>query len=241
MKKLVSPKMQFLLILTLVLTFLIFNNNNKNNITYLSLGDGYAKGKDSYGINDYGYSDYLKDNLEKNNYLKNYINEYSENDMTISKLINYISNSEENVLKTHKMSLKECLQEADLLTLSIGINDFKYAFAVLDNLDYQKMNEEIENVEINFNHLINVLKKYYKYDIYVIGYPNNNLESYYLSMAIRRFNNFLATNDRIVYISASELENKNNIFLNPNSNYYNKEGHKIIANKIYKEYRSSHN
>ena len=240
MKKLISPKMIFLYILMFLSIIYIFINNNKNNITYISLGDGYAKGKDSFGINSYGYSDYLRDKLVEDNMLKYYSNDYSENDMTIKNLLNNITNGTENVSKSQKKSLKGYLQEADFLTLSIGINDLKYEFLIEDNLDYKKMNEVIDQVEKNFNFLIKEIKKYYKYDIYVIGYPNNNLESYYLSMAIRRYNSYLKENKDIIYISVDDLDyDKEKIFKNPNSNYYSREGHKIISDKIYKIYKKA--
>lgn len=240
MKKLISPKMQLLYILMLISTLFIFTNNNKNNITYISLGDGYAKGKDSFGINSYGYSDYIRDKLAKDNKLKYYTNDYSENDMTIKNLINYISNVDKNEVKGQNKSLKGYLQEADLLTLSIGINDLRYEFLVEDNLDSNKMDKVITSVEKDFNSLIKEIKKYYKYNIYVIGYPNNNLESYYLSMAIRKYNEFLSENKNIIYISVDDLDyDKENIFKNPNSNYYSSAGHKIISDKIYKIYKKA--
>ena len=43
----------FISILVCLLVFLIFKENNKNNQNYLSLGYGFALGKDSYGQVDY--------------------------------------------------------------------------------------------------------------------------------------------------------------------------------------------
>ena len=184
MKKLVSPKTLFLFIIIIISTLLIFNTTNNNNITYLSLGDGYALGKDSFGINDYGYSDFLKDKLIENNQLKEYINVYSEDEMTIEKLENYIDNNKKNVLIKQKIYLKKALQEADVLTLSIGMADLKYQFLLDEDMNYSKITEELNLIEKKFDDLINKIKKYYNNDIYVIGYPNNSLDSYYLSMAI---------------------------------------------------------
>lgn len=237
MKKLISPKMLLLYILIIISTAIIFNKNNNNNITYLNIGDGYAKGLDSFGINRYGYGDFLKDKLKNNNELKEYINIFSNNDMTIKELENYLSNNNYCVSVKQKKSFKGYLQEADLLTLSVGLNDLKYENFSLEDLDSIKMNEALLKVENNFNKLIKELKKYYKYNIYVIGYPINNLNSYYLSMSIRKFNEFLENNKEIVYISPNILDSK--YFLNPKSNYYNVDGHRIISNAIYKTYEKS--
>ena len=45
------------ILLILSLTTIIISKLTTKNITYLSLGDGYSKGINSYGIIDYGYSD----------------------------------------------------------------------------------------------------------------------------------------------------------------------------------------
>lgn len=237
MKKLVSPKMIFLYILIVLSTILIFKNNNHNNITYLNIGDGYAKGLDSFGINRYGYGDYLKDKLKENNELKEYINIFSANDMTIDKLENYIVNNTYCVSKEQIKSFKGYLQEADLITLSIGLNDLKYETSSVENLDSVKIDESLKKVENKFNNLIKEIKKYYKHTIYVVGYPINNLDSYYLSISIRQYNEFLEKNKDVIYISPKSLDNK--YFHNPKTNYYNIDGHKLISESIYKTYEKS--
>lgn len=240
MKKLISPKMLILYLLIIISIVTIFNNNKANNITYLSLGDEYSKGKDSFGINNYSYGDYLKDILKENNELKEYINIYAEENMTINKLKNYITNNTYYVSREQKKSLKGYLQEADLLTLSIGLNDLKYENVTDEFIDSKKMYKSLNKIESDFNELIKEIKKYYNNEIYVIGYPNNNLESYYLAMSIRKYNDFLENNKEIVYINPKVLINSNNsFFLNPKSNYYSTDGHKAISEEIYKTYEKS--
>ena len=80
------------LIFTCLLIYLIYNKNNINNITYLSLGDEYAMGINSYGVKDYGYNDYLKDYLEKNNKLHKYYNNFSYKEIRINDLYKDILN-----------------------------------------------------------------------------------------------------------------------------------------------------
>lgn len=240
MKKIISPKMIILYLLIIISTITIFTNNKTNNITYLSLGDEYALGKDSFGINSYSYSDYLKDKLKQNNQLKEYINYYRKENMTIIELKNYISNNTYYVSKKQKKSLKGYLQEADLVTLSVGMSDLKYNSITNEFIDSKKMDESLKKIESEFNSLISEIKKYYKKDIFVIGYPNNTIQSYYLSMSIRKFNEFLKNNKYIRYIDPKILSStKNNYFLNPKSNYYNTKGHNVIAEEIYKTYEKS--
>lgn len=235
MKKLISPKMRLLVIIIFISLITIYNYTNYNNITYLSLGDGYAKGKNSYGIDEYGYSDYIKDNLKKDNKLKEYVNCYSSDNKTIKELYNDICYNKEIDNNGKKMLLKEKLQEADILTLSIGINDLISNISLEENIDYKKIIKIEKGIEEEFNNLINEIKKYYKHDIYVVGIPNINIKDYYLSMAIRKYNEFLKLNKNIIYIPINDLEyNKEKYFFNSKSNYYNSDGYFLIADKIYK-------
>lgn len=240
MKKLISPKMRLLVIIILISLITIFKYTNHNNITYISLGDGYSKGKNSFGINEYGYSDYLKDKMIEDKKLKSYINVYTSETMSIEELKNNILNNQKNVIGKQKIYLKEQLQEADIITLSVGINDLKYKIMLEENMDYKKNNKIINDTEREYDNLIKEIRKYYKKEIYVIGYPNNVTDSYYLSIAIRQFNNYLENHKEVNYISVKELEyEKNRYFLNPKSNYYSRDGYSLIADKIYKKYKNA--
>lgn len=237
MKKLISPKMQFLLVLILLSTFLIYNKTNSNNITYLSLGDSYALGINSYGIEDYGYSDYLKDKFKDKNKLKFYTKHFSSKDMSIKVLQSNITNNIKSDKSEHKIGLKEELQNTDILTLNIGLNDLKYSILLENEMSYNKLDLIIHKITEDFDELIKEIRKYYKKDIYVIGYPINYLESYYLSLGIRKLNESFQKNKNITFISTSYLEqNKNKFFSNPKSNYYNREAQKDISIKIYNMY-----
>ena len=171
----------FISILVCLLVFVIFKENNKNNQNYLSLGDGFALGKDSYGQVDYGYSDYLKDYLQENEYLNRYIKSFSEETMSIAELKSKIIVNKRINIGNQEINLKQALRESTILTLSIGLNDLIYQISIADNLTDNKLDKIITNIEKNFNSLIIELKKYYQYDIYVIGYYNINSTNYFLT------------------------------------------------------------
>ena len=151
----------FISILVCLLVFVIFKENNKNNQNYLSLGDGFALGKDSYGQVDYGYSDYLKDYLQKNEYLNRYIKSFSEETMSIAELKSKIIVNKKINIGNQEINLKQALRESTILTLSIGLNDLIYQISIADNLTDNKLDKIITNIEKNFNSLIIELKKYY--------------------------------------------------------------------------------
>ncbi len=237
MKKLISPKMQLLVLIIFVSILTIYKITNHNNITYLSLGDGYSRGINSYGIEEYGYSDYLKDRLEEKNKLKLYTKNFSENNKSIKMLYNDIINNKKINSNNQYFYLKEQLQEADIITLQVGLNDLKYEIMVEENINYEKVEDIIEKIKKEYNTLIKEIKRYYKKDLYVIGYPINYLESYYTSIGVRKLNNYLRNNKEITYIPIDYLENnKDKYFSNPNSNYPNREGYLELANNIYKIY-----
>ena len=48
-----------------LLIYYIYINNNKTRINYISLGDGFAVGINSYNQKSYGYNNYLSDYLKR--------------------------------------------------------------------------------------------------------------------------------------------------------------------------------
>ena len=220
-------------ILVCLLVFVIFKENNKNNQNYLSLGDGFALGKDSYGQVDYGYSDYLKDYLQENEYLNRYIKSFSEETMSITELKSKIIVNKKINIGNQELNLKQTLRESTILTLSIGLNDLIYQMSIADNLTDSKLDKIIANIEKDFNSLIIELKKYYQYDIYVIGYYNINPTNYFLTTGIKKLNNIYKNNKDIIYIDIYEDFQNNKNFRSRKQNIYpNRHGYQAISNKI---------
>lgn len=232
MKKLISPKMLFLYAMILLSISLIYKGNNQKHVHYLSIGDGYSEGIDCYGRIDYGYSDYLKDKLQEKNQVKFYTNNFSDKNISIKVLQSNIINNQIIEVRKRKIALKEELQNANLLTLNVGLNDLIYSVTLESEMNPRKLDRIVEEIEQDFEELLKEIRKYYKKEIYVIGYPNY-LNDYYLSLGIRKFNNYLREQKEIRYITPI---NNPKYFLNPKSNYPTKEGYQAIARKIYKNY-----
>ena len=201
-----------------LIIFLIFKFNNHHNITYISLGDSFALGKNSYGQFDYGYSDYVKDYLEKNNKLNKYFKTFSEEDASINTLYQSISLNKKIKLKDREFNLKQSLREANILTLSIGINDLIYKLSILDNLDKTSIDK---------------IKKYYPKEIYVVGYYNIYPENTTYEYAIKELNKIYKKNKDVIYIDTFGLLNNNHKYIPNFLNYYpTAEGYKIISEQI---------
>lgn len=218
------------LILTCILIYIIYNNTTEEkNITYVSLGDGYATSINSYNVNSYGYSDYLKDYLKSNNKLHYYYN-YSYKDMKIDDLykdilINYKNKDNEGI--------KQILREANLLTLSIGINDIIYKNSLIKYKTEASEERLIKEVTNNMDILIKEIKKYYKYNIYIIGYynnyPQNSVEKEILDKYNKKILIYSKKND-ITYIKIEK--NLSKYYENKDSIYPNTLGYEQIYKEI---------
>lgn len=217
------------ILLILSLTTIIISKLTTKNITYLSLGDGYSKGINSYGIIDYGYSDYLKDNILKKKKLKYYTKELSKKDILINDLILDIS---EKQIKENNISIKQLLRETDIITLSIGLNDLKYELELTNNPNQEQINQVVNKVYKKYLKLKNEINKYYKNKIYLIGYPEKNIKDYNLLIAIKKLNNKYKEDKEIIYVDTSKIINNKIYWSNPNSIYPNIKGYKQIATYI---------
>lgn len=222
------------LILTCLIIYLIYNSKvEEKNTTYISLGDGYARGLNSYGENNYGYNDYLKDYLKYHNKLNLYFNNFSYNDMTINDLYKDILI---NVKDNQNDTIKQALRESNLLTISIGLNDLIYNKSLMSCITVTKERQIINKTLTDFDRLINELRKYYKYDIYLVGYynfyPQETVERSLLNKLNKKYKDYCSKND-ITYVEINE--NLEKYYENPNNNYPNILGYKQIYREILSE------
>lgn len=231
MKK--TIKILILLLISLSVYF-IYNTKSKRTINYVSLGDGFASGINAYHEKSYGYSDYLKDYLKKEHILGNY-NNFSYEDMMIKDI------KKDIIINVHNNNdnIKRALREADLLTISVGINDLIYEMNV-NNVDSKLTQEKILTKIVNkIEESIKEIKKYYQKDIYLVGYynfyPQNSVEKTLLDKLNRKYQQFCGKNN-ITFIDNHNLDNKLfNYLENPNCFYPNINGYEQIYKNIVEE------
>ncbi len=161
-------KKQYKILFLIVICSLIFGIYQlfpKNKINYIALGDSVAEGRNPYGEIGFGYTDYLKEKLEKEKKLKYYTKKYSHSGYETSDVINDIIRNSD---------IKRDLRESDLVTISIGANDF------LSSIDLANINiDSIKNYQTNVmkifkevDQCIKEVRKYAKNKLYIIGYYN---------------------------------------------------------------------
>lgn len=221
-------------ILIIFIIFLIYKTNHKNYLTYIPLGDGYAQGQNSYGIIDYGYSDYLKDKIKEGEKLKFYTKEFTSKDASITSLTDTIIINQKMTYKNTKYNVRQLLREADIVTLSIGLNDLIYQFAIEQQLTEENYHNILKKITSDYNKLLKEIKKYYPKTIYIIGYPNIPNVSSNLKKGLEYLNKFLSKKKDIIYIKTTKIITEKD-FKNPTSYYISNEGYQKIAREVIKK------
>ena len=131
----------FILAIALVFcTYKIFSKEQKK-IIYIPLGDSIAEGMNAYSIVDYGYTDYINDYLKEKDKISFYTKSFTKSGYTTRDVTNDINNNKSIEIDDKTIYLKEILRESDLVTLTIGANNF------INTLNINNIESKIKNVE----------------------------------------------------------------------------------------------
>lgn len=220
-------------IITLIIIYLIYSTTQPKKIIYTSIGDGFAEGLNPYLEKSYGYSDYIEDYYKKHNMLLKSYKNFTDQNMMIKDLTNNILiNNKDN----EQNNIRQVLRQTNLLTISVGINDFIYKIES-KNIETNHQKEKIfNNIVESLNESLIQIKKYCKGDIYLIGYynfyPQKSVEKEYLDELNQKLEK-TAKKNNINFVDNSNLNNNlHNYIDNPNSFYPNINGYKQIFNNV---------
>ncbi len=225
--------------------FSIYRNTYKEEYNYVALGDSLAAGRNPYGVDDYGYTDYIRDYLKNENKLKNYVS-YAVSGYTTSDVIDDINYNKIINVDDKNVGIKKTLRESDLVTISIGANDFLQNInisSIPSSLsDMETMKNTLDNIFSDIEDLLRLIKQYAKGDIIVIGYynPLPSLEKYkesidqvidYIDVKYKE----LCDNNNVYYVEISDdFESNLDCLPNPLDIHPNKEGYEIISKEVIK-------
>ena len=233
----------FLIICLLVYTIYYFNHTDK--IIYISLGDFLSVGIDSNGNTNYGYSNYLANYLKEKDLLKDYNNSFSTSGTRIIDLKNKLETNQTIKKNGKSLSLKKCLREADLVTLSIGTDDILTSITLstvsVENLSNKEITNMVDKTINELDTLFKELRKYAKNDIIFIGFYNPLEEE---TLTIERLYIYLITKTKdlckaydIEYLDIYNLFKKNKDYIdNPTNIYPTTEAYQMIGTKIIDSY-----
>lgn len=203
-------------IIVFVITFLIYYFNINEKIYYVSLGDFLSYGINNRDIVDNSYSNNIKENYKNN--LKNYVNYSYYDDYRVMDLINDITYNKTVTYNNKEYKLQNLLIKANLLTISIGMNDLIYR----KNIDY----DYIDNLLNDIEDLLNLIRKYNKDEIYFLSFYNIIGDKELINYSNKRIKN-ICINNKINYVDISEL---NKYFIK--SLYPTNDGYTYITDKI---------
>lgn len=148
-------KVVLALFLIVVLIFLIYTFNIKNDIFYFNVMD-----------KKYDYDTYnvlLNENLDN---VQKYIS-YEQDDYRVTDLIRDIN---DNIIVNNR-KIQNILIKADIITLMIGNNELNYK---IKNIDMTELFEYSNSLLEDLDDLFKLIRKYSKEKIFFIGFYNSN-------------------------------------------------------------------
>ena len=234
------------LLLSIVLVFVIYSalKKNKEKFIYIPLGDSIAQGMDSNFVVGYGYPDYIKDYLDDNNRLSFYTKQYAKSGYETKDVKNDIENNKVVEVDGKKIYLKEILRESDLVTLTIGANDFIHIINFTDiegSLNMETAKKKADEIATRIEELIILIKKYAKKQIIVTGYfnpyPSNQEYKEAFDELVKYFNNLIeevCEEQEVNYVDIFDLISNEKALPNAGNIHPSKYGYELIAKEIIK-------
>lgn len=191
-----NVKKTLFLLGTFILTFLIYYFNIDKKIYYVSLGDFLANGINNLEKVDNNYSDNIKEKYKNN--LQKYVNYSQVDDYRVMDLINDINYNKEITYNNKEYKIQNLLIKANLITISIGMNDLIYK----KNIDYNY----VDNLLSDIDTLLNTIRKYNKDKIYFLGFYNIIDNEKIIEYSNKKLSRICEKNN-IYFIDISELNN----------------------------------
>ena len=197
-----------------------------NKLFYLNIGDGLAMGLNNNNIQSEGYAGRLKNYLINEEKLDGYNNSFVNKDYRITDINNMIKCHDKVLVNNDEFTINELLKKADIITISVGMNELYYKLFLNNDNIY----EYIDNMISDMNDLLVNINKYNKNKVFVLGYYNITNSNYdvftYLNYNIKK----LVEDYNYIYVNIDNLfKNNDNIY--PNNDGYEKI-FQIIVDKI---------
>lgn len=206
-------------ILVFLITFLIYFFNRSEKTYYLSLGDYLTYGINNFNKVNNNYSDNIKQYYKEN--LDNYVNYSTYDDYRVMDLINDINYNKVVEYNKKEYKIQNLLIKANLITLSIGMNDLIYKSNF--NIDlYEYTDELLKDIE----KLLVLIRKYNKDDIYLLSFYNVIGNDSLIEYANKRLE-LICKKNKIKFVN---IEGLNNYIVE--GVYPTNDGYEYITNQI---------
>ncbi len=207
--------------------FIIYLTTIDRKVYFLALGDQISLGQTTDN-NEKNYNEYSTEYLKQKNKLEKSITEFSQQGYRITDIINDIKNNKE---LNNKITIKNALIKADLVTISIGTNDIITKIDTenkLNNIDYNRLYKNIKEILVDLEKLFDLLRQYCKEDIILVGININTTDKKINEMIKFTNEKFkeISNKYRIIYIDCLEEKIENKIY--PTKENYKELGDRII-------------
>ncbi len=219
-------KLLLIIIIGCAATIIINLITFKTQINLVSIGDGFSQGMTPYNVAGPSFNDYLKDKLESQNKLGKYNNEFSKAHLSIHELNEFL---EENYLgKFTRIPIKQTIVTADIITLSIGLDEFA-DLSLQNNFDTSAEENYVKEVEI----FLNNIREFYDKKIIIIGlypaYKFDQKDAIEINNQLKK----LAGKYNCLFLDILPLYLHEEYYLDKTSYYLNYQAHRLIADKLF--------
>lgn len=154
-----------ILILILFLScYIIYNKTIDEKKYYLTIGDALSRGINDKGSLTYGYNNFVIDYLKKNRVLKEYNNTFTNNDYRIVDIIKILEYNE----KKENLSLNYLIKKADIITISLGMNELYYKLERGNKNIYTYIDGMIND----YDKILLLINSFRHEKVFVLGYYN---------------------------------------------------------------------
>ncbi len=218
-------KIGIIILVSIILTYIIYFCNKEDKINLVAIGDGIASGETSYNIDGISYNDYVKEYFESKNLLKNYNNDYAFENYELNELINDIKT---NVTKNNNnLNIQQIIHKANLITLTIGEEEL-IKLSVINDLN----KEYIDKFISEYDNLLYLLKDISDATIVILGfYENEYLDRSNVIILNAELSN-IAIKYESIFININDLLLNKEYYLDNKAYHFNYKGHKEIAEMI---------
>ncbi len=158
-----------------LILLVIFFITKDRKIYYLSLGDSLAAGQTPYNTISDSYGDYVAQYLMDKEVLEFYTKGYSKSGYRSVDMLNDLKANKEIEVDGKKITIKNALIKADLVTVSVGANDLFYKLNVGREFDLEQFDDiytYVDEAIIDVDKYLYELRKACKEQIMVLGFYN---------------------------------------------------------------------
>lgn len=186
--------------------YYIYNITEDKNLDIVAIGDDIAS------------NPFLK--KDNNKFNTDFIN----NDYRINDLLNTIKYNEEITINNKEVSIHQQLRKADILIISIGMNDIYYKL----NDDTKEIYTYLNNILNSYEQILTQISKYDYKSVYILNYYSINNKRSDIFTYINYKLNKIANNYHYTYLDIAKI-------LNNKPEYYEKNNDFTLNNKGYRQ------